>query len=317
MYRVNELADHLFSEWWQGDARVSDFDTDLVLGGRRFVPFDEDEDKTPAAPDAVPPAREGLPQSYRMRAEAHYVDELTSRSEAPAPQQRTVSEPAPSDATAERTQRVFDRLRADLTTIGSVAALLTEDASPLARRQHVALIQAEAWRAAWLVDAHAIVGGRHRREMRLRQLGPLLERIRQGFAAESRLSGIPVNLRTNDWSANVAVDETAVVAAISGGLFATMGLVGGREACAPVRVTVEALAGELRTIEIAQDDVEAPAVANLRFFDLDWADRPGGWLAAIGAATARAVARQHAGHAALLVGERGGTVVRLNLTQAH
>jgi hypothetical protein len=212
---------------------------------------------------------------------------------------------------------MFERLGADLTTIGSVAALLSEEASPMARRQHVALIQAEAWRASWLVQAHAIIGGQHCSDVRPRQLGPMLERIRQGFAAESRLSGVPINLRTSDWSASVAVDEGVIVAAIAGGLFATLGLIGGRESAGPVRVTVEALAGELRTIEIAQDDVEAPAVASLRFFDLDWSDRPGGWLSAMGAATARAVARQHGGHAALLLGERRGTVVRLNLTQTH
>jgi hypothetical protein len=100
-------------------------------------------------------------------------------------------------------------------------------------------------------------------------------------------------------------------------LFATLGLLGGREACAPVRVSVEALGGELRTIEVAQDDVEAPAAASLRFFEQEWVERPGGWLAAIGAATARAVARHHGGHAALLAADRRGTIVRLNLAAAH
>src|SRR6187397_1928687 len=85
--------------------RVSDFHTDLVVGSRRFVPFDDDETEARPASDAAPAAREGLPATYRMRAETHYVDDFASRSETGRPAPPAASEPPHADASAERTQR--------------------------------------------------------------------------------------------------------------------------------------------------------------------------------------------------------------------
>ena len=48
-----------------------------------------------------------------------------------------------------------------------------------------------------------------------------------------------------------------------------------------------------------------------------WTDRPGGFLAAIGALSARAAAQQHGGSASAAVGERRGTAIRLNLARTH
>jgi hypothetical protein len=49
----------------------------------------------------IPPAREGLPPTYRMRADAHYVDQLTASSTGPALQLLNVDELAPpNDAAA-------------------------------------------------------------------------------------------------------------------------------------------------------------------------------------------------------------------------
>jgi hypothetical protein len=303
---------------------VSDINpADLTLPGRRPVPdsFDDDsEEMTTLVPIARKPEREGLPSSYRMRADAHYVDQLSTsrRSDRPA------GEPARAGAldlgaaeadVSERDRnraRVMAKLTEDLATISAAATLLAGDASPMARRLNTDLIRAEAWRGAWLVRAQAILDGGHRGQARPRQLGSLLERIRQGFASECRLNGMTLHVNTSDWNTAVTVAESELVAGITGAVVATIGLIGRSEGAA-VTLTAEATTGELRTIEVAQDEVSVPTSATLRFFDAGWAERPGGWLAGIGAATARAVAQLSGGTAALLVGERRGTVVRLTL----
>jgi hypothetical protein len=55
----------------------------------------------------------------------------------------------------------------------------------------------------------------------------------------------------------------------------------------------------------------------VRFFDLAWADRPGGWLAGLGAITARAVAQQHGGNAVFQAGDRRGSLVRITFGKLH
>jgi len=68
---------------------VSEFDRGAFLQRRSFVPlrdefFDDSESEQAAAGAAAPAVeREGLPPSFRMRHDAHYVDLITSRTSAP------------------------------------------------------------------------------------------------------------------------------------------------------------------------------------------------------------------------------------------
>jgi nitrogen-specific signal transduction histidine kinase len=58
-----------------------------------------------------------------------------------------------------------------------------------------------------------------------------------------------------------------------------------------------------------------PSIAS-RFFDPLWSERPGGWVAGLGASAARAVAQQQGGSAVFLAGERRGTTIRLTFVPA-
>jgi hypothetical protein len=263
--------------------------------------------------------REGLPPSYRMRAEPHYVEQLSSRRgdkhhpEPPRPAVVT-SEAADSEQTERLRAQIFARLGEGLGAIGSASALLAGDASPLARRTNVDLIRAEAWRASWLVSTQQVLDATTHLQLKSRQLGPVLERVRQGFAPECRLSGAVLQLSASDWTAAVAIDETALVAGITGAVLATFGILG-RVDGSTIKISADALAGDLRTIEVSQDEVSVASTASLRFFEAGWTDRPGGWLAGVGAVVAKTVAQQHGGNAVLLVGDRRGTVVRLTLAR--
>ena len=269
----------------------------------------------PPAASLKKPEREGLPAGYRMRADAHYVDQLTApRGERASAESRAAARRGDPDTVADvrerRSDRVLAQLAEDVATMGSAAALLANEPSPMARRVNLDLIRVQAWRAAWLLRAQAILDGTHQGQVRARQLGSLLTQLREGFAPECRLAGIGLQIDTTDWRAAVSVDEPAFVAGVAGAMIATLGLVGQGEYAA-IRVAATVAGGELETVDVIQEDVAAPAGAVARFFDPGWIDRPGGWTAAFGASTARAVAQLHRGDASLVVGDRRGTTVRL------
>ena len=158
----------------------------------------------------------------------------------------------------------------------------------------------------------SILEDTYRWDFRLRRLGSALERVRQGFAPECRLSGIDLQICVPDWNVSAEVDEQGLVAGLTGAIVATLGLVGQIEAAA-ITLIVNASAGESPSIDIAEDMVAVPAAAASRFFDPTWSDRPGGWAATIGAVAAKKVAEEHGGHAALVARDGRSSVIRLNL----
>lgn len=260
--------------------------------------------------------REGLPPGYRMRADAHYVEHLTSRrsDRAAADISRVAPETGDRLESRERGDRLLAQLSEDMITIESAVGALAGDASRLSRRVNVDLIKSQVWRAAWSLRAHAILDGTFRNQIRPRPLAFLLGQVRTGWTPECRLLGVTLNVRASDWNAVVSVDEQSVIAGLTGAMVATLGVLGQADGAA---ITLEAVGsgGELRHIDVVQDEVfVAPGISG-RFFDATWGDRPGGWFAGLGAATAKAVAQQHGGEVVFLAGERHGSTVRLQFTR--
>jgi hypothetical protein len=270
--------------------------------------------------------REGLPSGYRMRADSHYVDQLsTPRAGGPEPARGSRRAVAPPEAPVEnpenvavrerretrdlRTDRLLVQLSEDLATVESSVATLASGASPTARRVTLDLLRAHTWRAAWLVRAQAL-SDRPVRAGRPRPIGNVFARLREGFAAECRLNSLTLHLHVPDWNAAVSVDEQELMIGLTGAIVSTIGLVGESDG-ATVKVTASAAGGELRTVEISQDEAVVSAPVAGRFFDPVWADRPGGWLSGFGAWTARTVAQRHGGDAALVAGDRRGSTMRL------
>ncbi|HYN09943.1 MAG TPA: hypothetical protein VES67_21345 [Vicinamibacterales bacterium] len=295
---------------------------DVAAGGNAEIPeeFAEDLETGAGSSRLKTPVREGLPPNYKMRADAHYVDQLSTRRAERQAAARTAdvaaSEPPVDlrerrDARERRADKAFAQLAEDVVSIESAAAVLASDVSPMTRRANVDVIVAQAWRASWLLRAMAILDSSHRGYHRPRQLGFILTEVCERLSAESRLSGFALTVHASDWNASVSVDEGALVTGLTGAVFGTLGVVGRSEGVT-VRLSASASAGELRTVEVSQDDVMVgPSIAS-RFFDPLWTDRPGGWVAGLGASAARAVAQQQGGSAVFLAGERRGTTIRLN-----
>lgn len=303
---------------------MSDIDpADLTVSGRRShtEKFNPDAAETAGATPALGrPEREGLPAGYRMRADAHYVEQLASRRADKQDRTERVSDAGDGDVASEARERRSERLLAQLSdeinAISAAAGLLTTDGAALPRRLSVVLIRAQAWRASWLLRAHALLDGGYRGHARPRPVSALLEAIRQGVTPECRLAGVSVQVQCSDWNATIAVDEATFVAGITGAVIATLGVLGAADG-GQVRISAEVSGSELRSVEVSQDEVAASPALGLRFFDLSWSDRPGGFMAAVGALTARAAAQQHGGSAAFVSGERRGTTIRLSMARTH
>ena len=284
-------------------------------------------------PKASKSEREGLPAGYRMRADSHYVEQLTARRGERAERvvgdgARVPRKPDPVEAdppSAEprdrrdprdrRTERLLAQMTEDLASIESSAAMLAAETSVVARRVSVDLVRSHAWRAAFLVKAAALLDNGPRGAIRPRPLSTLLQHVRDGFAPECRLTTFGLHVHAPDWNALVSVDEPAVVLALTGAVIATLGILGPPEG-STIKLSAAASAGELRVVEVTQDEASLPAGVTQRIFDPTWTDRPGGWTAAIGAAVARAVAQHHGGEAALVAAGKRGTTLRLSFTRA-
>lgn len=300
---------------------MSDIDPADATLGRRALPetFTPDLVDTPVAPRKA--EREGLPPGYRMRADAHYVDQLTSRRAHPdtsrGPRDADALDLDAADPRREgrdrKSDRAFAALAEDLATIESAASLLGEDTSALGRRVSLDLIKAHAWRASWLLKAQALVDRPVRGHFRARSLAPLLLNVRDGLAAECRLSGTTLDVQAVDWQASFQIDEAGLTTGVTGAIMATLGLVGPADG-ATIKLTLVA-AGDAPAIEISQDAVAVRASVAQRFLDPAWVDRPGGWTAALGAAAARTAAHQHGGSATFVLGDVRGSVLRLTLAR--
>jgi ParB/RepB/Spo0J family partition protein len=226
------------------------------------------------------------------------------------------TEPPTAAGTFLRSGPVLARLSEQLAAIESTATLLASQTLPTARRVTIDMIRAEAWRASWLLLASGIGDNTHRGDTRLYLLGSVLERVRDGFMPESRLSGVELQVCVPDWNVSAVVDDQALMAGLSGALIATFGLVE-ESTGAVITLIASASPGGSLSIDIAQDAVTVPAEAASRFFDAAWTDRPGGWSAVVGALTARTVAQQHGGDALFMVRDRRGSTLRLNLDQTR
>jgi signal transduction histidine kinase len=314
---------------------VSDVNpAEFAAGERPLSPEAFSNDSTDSThSDHRKPDREGLPASYRMRADTtttdlgharadlHYVDELTARRSdrqdrwrPAATRDAAATTPDRPDARGARMDHVFAQLAEDLATIGSAAALVGGDASPMARRLNLDLVRSETWRAAWLVRACSLLDRPRRGALKPRPLAAMLGAVRSGFAPECRLAGVSLRVQASDWNAVVSIDEPAVVAGLSGAIIATLGLLDQSEG-ASIEVNATAVGGELRDIEVLQNDVAVIDGLAQRFFDAG-VDRPGGWVAEVGALTAKAVAEQHGGTAEFEAADEVGSTVRISFKKS-
>ena len=281
------------------------------------------EPSLPSHPGNKKTEREGLPPGYRMRADAHYVDQLSGRridTDAPrAVVKRSVESPEVKDVREARdhgSDHLVTQLLQEMDAVLASSSLLTGNGPTLGQRANIAAVRAHAFRAAWLLRAHTLVEGTHRAQVRPRSLGRMLDHVRDGLAAEFSLTGARLEVHANDWSAQVSIDDVAMAAGVSAAIFASLAMLPDA-AGATIRITASAAGHDLRAIEITQDESAVAANVSTLFFDPAWSDRPGGGAAATAAACVKAVANLHGGDAILMPAARRGSTIRLNFHRTN
>lgn len=342
------------------------------------------------------PEREGLPRSYRMRADSHYVDQLESRYQGPAISlistrqiemadlssaaglagladsiktlgvvqpllvrrhggryqliagrrrlaaaasvgitevpcivhdadeaaaaalaeadnfrmvgQEPTLPPAPPDCLHE----VLQALSCDLAGMGSLVAFLRPASASVFQHQATAdLLQAQAWRAAWLAGAAAILTSPYR-PGRLKPAGSIVERIRTGLEAEARLTRLRLDVSVAPEAATFSFDEN-LGSALAGLIFATLAWLQGSEA---PRIEVRLDVPTLRTLKIQVVQRLAPVPEEaVRHFRTAGAARPGDLTTTLGLQTARTFAEAYRGRLDFIDIGRRGSVIQAELFQ--
>ena len=185
---------------------------DLLAGDERSSP-------------SIAPAREGLPRSFRMRADKHYVEML----DAPAPgagNDSPVTAASPTTAVRPTTDGLDDEtrtaaVRAATDVAQSLIALRTStnlltDRGGLASTVGANLIRAEAWRATCLLQVSRFLRGEIPPAIRPVQARGVIDQVFEAIQAELRLRGLTIGRRINVGERRIATDEQLLVGAISG-----------------------------------------------------------------------------------------------------
>lgn len=273
-------------------------------------------------PGDRPPQREGLPAGFRMRHDAHYVDELMAGG-----RPRHVVAIGTGEAESARRSAIHGRAAAapapkayaevgeSLEAIGTCLQLFGRTARPAAERLALDLIEAETARAAWLVQALSILDDEPPVANAPVDLDGVLRHVARVMYAAHPRQGVSVEIQTGQSGLRARGDTSLVTLAVAA-ITAAVQSAADHADGAVVRMTIaDDAAGRVR-IEAAQDAVRMPASWRARFLDPEWAERPGGRRVAILLSAARRIAELHRGALTMGGADHGGCCLVLSLARA-
>ena len=192
-------------------------------------PLDSPDDAVEDAPIAR--TREGLPRSFRMRHDAHYVDELMSRTgDSPgrerdvAPPRTTTTVPAPA---SERPDPVGYGDRSSAAPAWAPVALIADRLESIVAHAHASRaqvgttfieqsVQIELVRAARLARAAAIL---QRRDAPVREslsAHEIADGVSRAAAPVARMAGMDFDVSVDDRLFEIAVEPEAAIQGIVG-----------------------------------------------------------------------------------------------------
>ena len=112
----------------------------------------------------------------------------------------------PVETKSDESAAVFPALSQDLARIGSLVDVLELASHPFQQRTAADFLKAEAWRAAWLANAAAILSNASSTS-RILTVGRALDRVRNGFEPEMRLAKLQLEMSTAPGAADISCDE--------------------------------------------------------------------------------------------------------------
>lgn len=251
--------------------------------------------------DDAAPLREGLPPGFRMRHDPHYVETLYTH-------QDTVRAAGQRD---DALLTIVRELSMALHAVGASAAEITTRGRSLRERAALALVRAEAQRAAWLADAATAVVQDPTCALDAVNLADVVRRVLVSLEPAQRITGVEPSLYVSDTPSTVAGDGRLLEAAI-GGIVVAMGAIleeRGAEGRLGIRLTPHIDDPSQRSLEVTQTSVIVPAYALARFFDEQCTDHPAGRVGALHLAAAQRIARVHRARLSVKAIESGGCTV--------
>lgn len=198
---------------------------------------------------------------------------------------------------------LLEALAADLATIrNSISLLRVTRAGALSQKVGADLIESQAARAAWLLDASLPAPS----DDRLAPLGAIVQRVVDGLQAHASLLGLQIDVSVTPQAAVWRLPEHAAMTAISGGIFGMLALIEG--ATNPkLELHADAPHGRTLKLEIVQRTIRVPPGI---LASLD-SEHPTDLVPAVALRTARQVSTAHGGTAELSPLPGSGTVLQL------
>jgi hypothetical protein len=245
----------------------------------------------PASLDKPRPVRQGLPSGYRMRHDAHYVDELESR-------RSSAASAGPASALAFPTSiPVTFALRdmsQELEGVASCFNLVSTRARPLRERMGLSLARVGVERNMRAFQALRVLLEDPPPEPVPTSLTAIIEQTIKSFDEELRLTSLRIALDLPDTTIRVTGDVRMLSLALQACVGTLVSLVEASNAADVIHVAARAADGTI-SCEMRQDAYRLSADQFSRLTDLEWSDRPGGIPAGIGLAAAARIAQAHGG----------------------
>jgi hypothetical protein len=205
----------------------------------------------------------------------------------------------PLAPTAAATDAVFPALAQDLARIGSLTDVLELASHPYQHRAAADFLKAETWRAAWLVNAAAIVSNAQAAGRTL-TVGRALDRMRSGFEPEMRLAKLQLDITLAPECGELPCDERFSTI-VTGLVFATLSWMQGCDS-PRIEIRVDGPTPQTLRVQMVQRVVPVSPPAHT-------APLAGGLTEAIALTSARAFAASLAGHVEIgPVGQRGALI---------
>lgn len=237
----------------------------------------------------------------------HEISESAAQTIAESERAATAASESP-EPKADPVAAVFPALAQDLARIGSLTDVLELANHPYQHRTAADFLKAETWRAAWLVNAGAIVSNAAA-SGRLLTVSRALDRVRSGFEPEMRLAKLQLDVTATSDTGDLPCDER-LSTIVTGLTFATLSWLHGCDS-PRIEVRVDSPSAQMLRMQMVQRIAPPPAYA--------YSAAPAGSLTeTIALACARAFAASHDGSFEIgPVGQRGAVMQLAFSRSAH
>jgi hypothetical protein len=268
------------------------------------------ESQAPASPAPIEkprPSRQGLPSGFRMRHDAHYVDELESRrrpSDAAAP---TLAFPTSVPVTF-----ALRDMSQELEGVASCFNLVPTRGRPLRERMGLSLARVGVERNLRAFQALRVLLEDPPPEPRLMSLNAIVEHTVHGFTEELRLTGSHVSLDLSESPIRLNADARMLSLALQACVGTLVSLVEASNVESGIHIATRMNDGTA-VVEMRQDAYRLSMDQFSRLADLEWSDRPGGIPAGTALAAAARIAQAHGGALDARRTESGGCVLILTV----